>query len=90
MANKNKIKRWAQWAAWIAVLILFLVFYRNNNDSEDTQETEQTQQLTSIEQSSPSDINYESVVLPRGTSNIVVKYKRLAHYLVAFTPRPFE
>ena len=75
MANKNKVKRWAQWAAWIAVLILFLVFYRNNNDGEDAQETEQTQQLTSVEQSSPSDMNYESVVLPRGTSNTVVKYK---------------
>ena len=75
MANKNKVKRWVQWAAWIAVLILFLVFYRNNNDGEDTHEAEQTQQLTSVEQNVPDEMNYESVVLPRGTSNTVVKYK---------------
>lgn len=76
MINKNKAKRWAQWGAWIAVLILLLVFYqRNNNGDEDSQSEEVEQVMSSSHDSDSSKSNYESVVLPRGTSNTVVKYK---------------
>ena len=84
MTTKNQAKHWLKWAAWIAAVAVIVYFLNNNSDSEEQASTEHSQNLVTTEQAanpSPSqgsirnEINLESVVMPRGLSNSVVKYK---------------
>jgi len=82
MIDKNKIKRWLQWLAWAAVLALLLVFYLKKGEGDGSREPEDSETSQVISSSSAAEseqsvdeINYESVVFPRGLSDRVVKYK---------------
>ncbi|MBR5087314.1 MAG: DNA/RNA non-specific endonuclease [Muribaculaceae bacterium] len=72
MVNKNQIKRYLQWAAWVLVAALLVVLY-TRNDGDNMTDDEQSKIMSG--EGSNADLNYESVVLPRGLSDRVVKYK---------------
>ena len=77
MASRTQIKRWGQWALWLIVVTVLAVMYaKNNSGNENTPADDDKSQV--MASSSPHDEasrNYESVVLPRGLSDNVVKYK---------------
>ena len=79
MIEKNKIKRWLQWAAWVVVIALLAGYYVKNGagDESQSQDTEQAQVMMPEydNQSTTASVNYETVLLPRGMSDRVVKYK---------------
>ena len=81
MANKNQIQQWLRWGAWIAVVAVIIFFLTKNeeNSSNDNISTEQSQNLATTEQNTTQtpipEYNYETVMMPRGLSNTVVKYK---------------
>jgi len=84
MANTKQIQQWIKWGAWVVVagiLIFFLTKNEDNSsvDNSNKASTENPQSLVGTEQNtshtSIEDINYESVIMPRGMSNTVVKYK---------------
>lgn len=80
MASKAQVKQWLRWGAWVAVVALLAILYMNNDDEEnEAVETDATQAMTTSNtpQGSPAgdNINYESVLMPRGLSNTVVHYK---------------
>ena len=70
MLSKNQIKRYLQWAAWVLVVALLVVLYTKNGDN-NVSDDEQSK-IMGVEGSN-ADLNYESVVLPRGLSDRVVK-----------------
>ena len=75
--DKNKIKRWLRWALWIALIVVLAVVYARGGSEVDMQkDTEQSQVMTPTQDETDNKtINYESVVFPRGLSNMVVRYK---------------
>ena len=80
MASKAQVKQWLRWVAWVAVVALLAILYMNNDDEEnEAVETDATQAITTSNtpQGSPAgdNMNYESVLMPRGLSNTVVHYK---------------
>ncbi|MBR6489332.1 MAG: DNA/RNA non-specific endonuclease [Muribaculaceae bacterium] len=81
MANKRLIKQWLQWAVWLVAVAAIIYFLNknegNNEETVSTDTTEQSQTLASTEQTQTQsqNNNLESVVMPRGLSNTVVKYK---------------
>ncbi|MBO4721664.1 MAG: DNA/RNA non-specific endonuclease [Muribaculaceae bacterium] len=87
MATKNQVIQWLKWAAWIAIVAVIVYFLSKNEDSQgqDIPATEQSQTLASTDQATNQsatsqdnknkETNLESIVMPRGLSNTVVKYK---------------
>ncbi len=81
MANTKQIQQWLKWAAWIAVVAVIIYFLSKNDNSEvqDTATIEQSQNLAATEQNTSSTpiqgYNYETVMMPQGMSDNVVKYK---------------
>ncbi len=86
MATKNQVIQWLKWGAWVAVVAVIVYLLSKNEDSQvqDTPATEQSQTLASTEQATnqnssqgtkSKEANLESVVMPRGMSNTVVRYK---------------
>lgn len=80
MTNMNQVKQWLKWATWIAVVAALTFFLtKNDENSSDNTNTEKSQTLASTEQNTSQtpiqSYNYESVMMPRGLSNTVVKYK---------------
>lgn len=86
MANKNQVIHWLKWAAWVAIVAVIVYFLnKNDNSQEQTIETEQSETFATTEQNPANQdnnnqitsegTNLESVLMPRGLSNTVVKYK---------------
>ncbi|MBR5118569.1 MAG: DNA/RNA non-specific endonuclease [Muribaculaceae bacterium] len=86
MANKNQVIQWLKWAAWVAIVAVIVYFLnKNDNSQEQTIETEQSETFATTEQNpanqdnnnqtTSQSTNLESVLMPRGLSNTVVKYK---------------
>ena len=82
MVEKNKIKRWLQWGGWLALVALLAIFYANKGDEQPTEQQGDEQSLvmfpednTSVSHDINASTNYESVMLPSGMSDRVVKYK---------------
>ena len=81
MANKKQIQQWLQWGVWIAVVAVLIFYLTRNEDSSNDNNaiTEQSQNLATTEQNTTQtpipEYNYETVMMPRGMSDNVVKYK---------------
>lgn len=77
--DKNKIKRGLQWAIWATLVIVLAVMYARGGSDVSSQDDAggQSQVMTAPHdnQAGNESLNYESVVFPRGMSNMVVKYK---------------
>ena len=81
MANKKQIQQWLQWGTWVVVVAALIFFLtkneENSNDNKAGTETSQTLAITdqNTSQTTVPEYNYETVMMPRGLTNTVVKYK---------------
>ena len=80
MIEKNKLKRWAQWAAWLAVVALLAIFYANKGNEQSAEQQGEEQSLvmfpddnTSVAGDINAATNYESVMLPSGMSDMILR-----------------
>lgn len=87
MISKSQSLQWLKWGAWV-VAVAAIVYFLNKNDGSQKQTTaqiEQSQNLAATEQNTSQTpaqgYNYETVLMPRGLSDRVVKYKGFtAHF----------
>lgn len=76
MASKAQIKRWGQWALWLIVVIVLSVMYsKNDGGGDNTSADDKSQVMTPSGKHDDASRNYESIMMPRGLSDYVVKYK---------------
>lgn len=81
MISKNQALQWLKWGAWVVVVAAIVYFLNKNDGSQEptTTSTEQSQPLAATEQNTSHTpvpgYNYETVMMPQGLSDNVVKYK---------------